>query len=495
MHRRDFLKLSAAAGGLILLQVPGSHSAGGAEPDGAGDADEPVHTELGLPFRISLAEWSLVKSLRAGKLDNLDFPRYARAEFGIDTVEYVDQFFSDKARDGAYLEELRKRCDSEGVRSGLIMVDTAGDLGDADAGRRARSVAEHQAWLDAAKTLGCHALRVNARGPGTPEELRGRIAESCSRLAEHAGKLDLNLLIENHGGPSSDPDWLVAVMREVRSPWFGTLPDFGNFPAETDRYLAVEKLMPFARAVSAKSLRFDEAGNETAIDYPRMMKVVLDAGYRGFVGIEAAAARSAEEEPRAIRLTQALLERIRSAQPVLRPLFNGLDLAGWVEMEGGEWRVEDGILSGRNGRNWSTDPSRAGSWLRSEREYADFELVVEYTVEPRSNSGVFLRSALERNPAFTGYEVQIHDSPGRPPSKGGPGSLYDYAAPSKNRVRPAGEWNQIRVIAKGPSIRVHLNGEMVVDVLGDRAPKGYIGLQNHDERSVVRFRHVLLAEL
>ncbi len=487
MNRREFLRrASTVAGGLGLFSLGGRVS-GFEGADAAPGGSVP-------PFQVSLAEWSLVKSLRGGKLDPLDFARYARKEFGIDCVEYVDQFYAGKAKDETLLAELKRRAEGEGVRSGLIMVDTAGKLGDGDARKRQEAVEKHIEWLHAARFLGCHAMRVNAYGDGSPEELRKRIVESGARLAEEGAKVGLNVVIENHGGPSSDGEWLAAVMKEVNSPWFGTLPDFGNFPGGTDRYRAVELMMPFAKAVSAKSGRFDAAGNEVETDYARMMKIVLDAGYRGWVGVESGAA-AADGEPGAIRLTQALLEKARAAAPVLQPIFNGRDLAGWEKVAGGDWSIEGGVLVGKNGRDWSTDPSRTGSWLRTAKEYSDFELYLEYTINEQSNSGVFFRSLLKRNPAFTGYEFQIHDSPGRPPSKGGPGSLYDYRVPAKNRIRAAGEWNSLRVIARGPSIRVHSNGEMVIDTQGDRSPKGFIGLQNHDERSVVRFRNIRLAEL
>jgi hypothetical protein len=348
--------------------------------------------------------------------------------------------------------------------------------------------------MDAAKTLGCGVVRANARGEGAPEDLLGRMAESAARLAEYGKEIGINFVIENHGGPSSDPSWLVRLIERVDSPWFGTLPDFGNFPATVDRYDAVRRCMPYAKAVSAKAGRFDDSGNELGTDFPRMMRIVLEAGYRGYVGIESGAS-SAEGEPDAIRKTQALLEKIRDAEPPLVPIFNGSNLDGWQKVAGGDWTVEDGVLIARNGKDWSTDPSRAGSWLRTDKEYGDFELYLEYTVEPRSNSGIFLRAAPTRNPAFTGYEVQIYDAPGAEPSRGGPGSLYDYVAPSKNRVLPAGQWNRVRVIARGERIQVHINGEMVVDTRGDRARRGYIGLQNHDARSVARFRHVLLRGL
>lgn len=492
MNRRDFFKCTArAAGGLGILSSARAMLRGAAPAAAAGE----MHSVP--PFEISLAEWSLEKSLFAKKIDNLDFPRIAKKDFGIDTVEYVDQFFEDKARDTGYLTELKKRCEGEGVRSGLIMIDTAGPLGDADAAKRAKAVDNHKAWLDAAKFLGCHSMRVNAHGGGSADELRGRVVESCGKLAEHGRSLDVNVIIENHGGTSSDPEWLARVMREVNSPWFGTLPDFGNFPESTDRYVAIGKMMPFAKAsVSAKTNKFDAAGTEISTDYPRMMKVVLDAGFRAYLGIECEGAEKAEEEMHHIGMAKAVLEKIRAAQPVLKPLFNGKDLTGWAKVAGGDWSVEDGILIAKNGRDWSTDPARTGSWLRTEKEYGDFELYLEYmTAKPKSNSGVFIRSGVERNPAFSGYEVQIYDEVGTPARKTGPGSLYDYAAPSKNRQRPVGEWSSIRVLARGPSIRVHVQGEMVIDTKGDRNSKGYIGLQNHDDRSEVRFRNVQLVEL
>lgn len=494
MLRRELLKRAAlAVGGLQLASCARQR----------GQVVDAVRNAAGWPaqapppFRISLAQWSLNKTLFAKKLDNLDFPAYTRKEFGIDTVEFVDQFFADKSRDTAYLTELKKRCDGEGVRAGLIMIDTAGHLGDPDAARRAASVENHKGWLDAAKFLGCHTIRVNAHGDGgTPDEVRARIVESMSRLAEYGKQLDVNVVIENHGGNSSNPAWLAQVMKEVGSPWFGTLPDFGNFPPETDRYEAVRQLMPFARAVSAKTHELDITGKELSTDYPRMMKIVLDAGYRGYVGIECEGAKTPEEEPRDIKFTHTILQAIRATCPVPRPLWNGVDLAGWARVAGGEWAVENGALVARNGKDWSTDPTRTGSWLRTEKEYGDFELTLEYSIaREKSNSGIFFRSALEKNPAFTGYEVQIYDDPGSPPRKSGPGALYDVVAPSKNRVLKVGEWNQVRVIARGQSIRVHVNGEQVVDFTGDRATRGYIGLQNHDDRSEVHFRNLAIAEL
>lgn len=177
-----------------------------------------------------------------------------------------------------------------------------------------------------------------------------------------------------------------------------------------------------------------------------------------------------------------------------KALFNGRDLTGWVVMHGGEWTVKDGVLVGRNGRDWTTNPEVSGSWLRSERQYGDFILEFEYAIE--GNSGVFLRSGLERNPAFTGYEMQIVSDHGRPPTKGSAGGLYDVVAANRNMSRPAGEWNQVRICYEGERVQIVWNGELVVDYQeANRSRRGYIGLQNHDDRSVVKFRNLRITEL
>ena len=169
-------------------------------------------------------------------------------------------------------------------------------------------------------------------------------------------------------------------------------------------------------------------------------------------------------------------------------LFNGRDLNGWVVMHGGDWQVEDGTLVGRNGLAWTTNPERSGSWLRTAREYGDFTLELEYAI--KGNSGVFLRSGLEKNPAFTGHEMQILADHGQPPRKSNTGSLYDVVAPTRNMSRPTGEWNEVRIDCQGRRIQITMNGEKIVDYQSDRRTHGYIGLQNHDTNSVVRFRNL-----
>jgi sugar phosphate isomerase/epimerase len=296
----------------------GAAAAVGAVVGPTAAASSAVTAEPTKDFKISLAEWSLHRALfgRAGKkIDNLDFPRVAKDEFGIDAVEYVNQFFKDKATDDKYLADLKKRCDDLGVRSLLIMCDGEGALGDADEAKRKQAVANHHRWVDAAKFLGCHSIRVNAQSSGGYDEQIGRAADGLARLTEYGVKCDINVIVENHGGLSSNGAWLAAVIKKVGSPRCGTLPDFGNFriskDEEYDRYKGVTELMPFAKGVSAKSHDFDEAGNETHTDYVKMMKIVLDAGYSGYVGIEYEGGKLAE--PDGIRATKKLLERVRGS--------------------------------------------------------------------------------------------------------------------------------------------------------------------------------------
>jgi len=262
-------------------------------------------------FKISLAEWSLNKTIWAGKMTNLDFPRIAKRDFGIDCVEYVDQFFADKGGDDAYFAELKKCCDDEGVTSGLIMLDTPGAYAASDKAVRETAIEKACVFMHGAAQLGCYAIRINAPGDGTPEEHAKRMIESGFRLAEYAATLNLYVLIENHGGLSSDPNWLVPIMEQVNHPNFGSLPDFGNFAPETDRYDGVKRLMPYAKAVSAKASNFSEDGLCVETDYFKMMSIVKEAGFRGYIGIESGH-KDQEHEPDAIRMTHDLLKRFLS---------------------------------------------------------------------------------------------------------------------------------------------------------------------------------------
>lgn len=248
----------------------------------AGSAQDPL-------FRISLAQWSLHRRLFAGELDNLDFARTTRS-LGIDGVEYVNQFFMDKATDMAYLGEMKSRAENEGVQSILIMCDNEGALGAPEDGARKTAVENHYKWVDAAKFLGCHSIRVNGYSTTDYEESQKLVADGLSQLIEYADTQDINVIVENHGGFSSNARWLVGVMELVDHPRVGTLPDFGNFRINQDEtydsYQGVQEMMPYAKGVSVKPQGFDANGNSVEIDLVRMMRIVLDAGYHGFCGIE-----------------------------------------------------------------------------------------------------------------------------------------------------------------------------------------------------------------
>jgi sugar phosphate isomerase/epimerase len=262
-------------------------------------------------FEISLAQWSWHKRLfgeTGPKLDNLDFAEEAH-DFGFQAIEYVNQFFKDKANDTAYLAEMKRRADDLGVRSVLIMCDDEGALGDPDSRRRAQAVQNHHKWVRAAGYLGCHSIRVNAYSEGPDDKQLKLAADGLRSLSEYAAQYKINVIVENHWGLSSNGKWLSSVIKQVNLPNCGTLPDFGNFPPDIDSYDAVKMLMPYAKSVSAKSYDFDEKGDETRIDYYRMMKIVLDAGYKGFVGIEYEGEKLSETD--GIVATKKLLEKIR----------------------------------------------------------------------------------------------------------------------------------------------------------------------------------------
>jgi len=321
MNRRKFLQHSARLAGSIGLA--GQTLFGCQKPDSSANKQSAAASGAASPlFKISLAEWSLHKTLFGGQLDNLDFAKTAKTDYGIEAIEFVNQFFKDKAKDTAYLQELKNRAEGEGVRMLLIMCDGEGQLGDPEAAKRTAAVENHYKWADAAKSLDCHSIRVNAASAGSFEEQQKLAADGLGRLTEYGAKLGLNVIVENHGGLSSHGEWLSGVMKTVNHPRCGTLPDFGNFclkyagngcAEEYDRYKGVQELMPFAKAVSAKSHEFDASGNEIHTDYRRMMKIVLDAGYHGFIGIEYEGPTLSE--PDGIRATKKLLEKVMQELP------------------------------------------------------------------------------------------------------------------------------------------------------------------------------------
>ena len=266
-------------------------------------------------FKISLAEWSLHRELFSKKIDHLDFISLAKTEFGISAVEYVNSFFFEKARDRKYLNKMKSRANDHDVRSLLIMCDNEGNLGDPDKNKRYKAVENHYKWAEAAAFLGCHSIRVNARSDDklSYDNQLDLAADGLSRLVDFCSDLKINAIVENHGGLSSNGAWLSALMKKIDHPSVGTLPDFGNFMIQDnewyDRYKGVEELMPFAKAVSAKSHEFDLNGNEVRTDYNKMMEIVLKAGYNGYVGIEYEGDKHSEYD--GIHLTLKLLKKIK----------------------------------------------------------------------------------------------------------------------------------------------------------------------------------------
>jgi sugar phosphate isomerase/epimerase len=310
-NRRDFVKKVLKGAGVLTIA--------GALPSFILSEEE----EKKFDFKISLAQWSLHKSFFDKKINALDFPVVARTKFQIEAVEYVNQFFKSQAKDTEFLKQLKQRCDDNNVKSLLIMVDQEGSLADTEAATGQKAVENHYKWVDAAAYLKCHSIRVNLHGNGTEEEWKKASIANLGKLAEYGAKSKINVIVENHGGFSSNGKLLADVIRQINNPYCGTLPDFGNFCMRRekgdlwespcvdwyDRYKGVEEMLPFAKGVSAKTFDFNEAGNETTIDYMKMMKLVKESKYKGYVGIEYEGNVMSEED--GILATKKLLESIR----------------------------------------------------------------------------------------------------------------------------------------------------------------------------------------
>ena len=288
MNRRHFLASSSAA---ALSPTVFGH-----------DKKKPL-------YDISLAQWSNHRMLQKGKLTNLDWPQYTKDNYDILALEYVNQFFKDKAEDATYLADLNKRVNDLGMTNVLIMIDGEGHIGAKTEKARNKTVDKHKPWVTAAKTLGCHSIRVNAYGVGTPEEAAKQVTDGLHKLSTFAADHEIDIIVENHGGNSSNGKWLSGVLAAVNLPNCGSLPDFGNFH-EYDRYQGIRDLMPFAKGVSAKSHEFDDDGNEVRTDFAKAMELVLKANYHGYVGVEYEGKKHSEDE--GIKLTKALLEKVRS---------------------------------------------------------------------------------------------------------------------------------------------------------------------------------------
>jgi sugar phosphate isomerase/epimerase len=304
--RRDFIsKLSLATAGIGLSPLL---------PSGLMAA--PQVDRKAFTAEISLGQFSFASELFSGKMSMLDFPQRAVKELGINALEYVSMFFNGKHTDAAFLKELKNLSDDLGATNHLIMVDGE-NLASLDAAARKRAVESHHPWIDAAKYLGCTSIRVNlgdsskalsgGAEEGSAEEVAKAALDGYSSLLEYGEKTGMNVVVENHFGYSTDPDWLVGIMSQVNSDKKGFLPDFGNFCAqrskpegtgiqallsttcvkEHDKYEGVAKMMPYAKGISAKSHKFDAAGNDLETDYRRMFELIKASGWTGgYIGIE-----------------------------------------------------------------------------------------------------------------------------------------------------------------------------------------------------------------
>ena len=259
-------------------------------------------------FKISLAEWSLHRALWSGKtITNLDFPRIAKKTYDLDAVEYVSTFFKGKGEDQAYLTALKDSCTKYGVKSLIIMVDGEGNLADTSVAKRTKAIENHYKWVKAAKFLGCHSIRVNAGGSGTMGQMQVAAIDALTKLSTYAADYGINVIVENHGGNSSIGKWLAEIMKTVNRPNCGTLPDLGNF-YEYDRYAGVTDMMPYAKGVSGKTHDFDAEGNETKIDYAKMMKIIADSKYSGYIDVEYEGNILSEDE--GIKASIALVKKV-----------------------------------------------------------------------------------------------------------------------------------------------------------------------------------------
>jgi len=275
------------------------------------------------PLKIGLAQWSFHRALRSKKLDNLDFAKTAKEKFDISVVEYVNVFFSDKVNNKEYLNEMVARSVDIGVKNSLIMIDGEGNLGDSNERKRNKAIDNHKKWVEAANYIGCNHIRVNAAGNGSEDEVSKYASDSLQKLGDFSKDFKINIIVENHGGYSSDAQWLVGVIKNTERKNVGTLPDFGNFcvksrpnklsswgglsgcAVEYDKYKGVKEMLPYAKSVSAKSINFDDQGSSIEIDFYKMMKIVKQSGYSEYVSIEYEGNSHSEEE--GIRLTKKLM--------------------------------------------------------------------------------------------------------------------------------------------------------------------------------------------
>lgn len=309
-NRRRFIKNALL--GATSLTFP-TYLSYGAHPLGRKEANDP---------KISLAQWSLHRSLQKGDIQAEDFAQIAKNDYNISAIEYVNQFYVEQATNQKFWGQMKARADDLGVKSLLIMVDDEGELGNTSEPLRKNAVKNHYKWIHAAKILGCHSIRVNAFGQGSKDVLYDPLVDGLGELAAYGAQQQINILIENHGMHTSDGAYMTGIIKEVDNPYLGTLPDFGNWCLNAEwgstknnqctqiypHEKGVADFLPFAKGVSAKSYNFDKDGNETYLDYPKLLGLVKAANFDGFIGIEYEGDQLSEAE--GIKATKKHIEQV-----------------------------------------------------------------------------------------------------------------------------------------------------------------------------------------
>ncbi|MGX1928260.1 sugar phosphate isomerase/epimerase family protein [Flagellimonas sp. 2504JD4-2] len=312
MKRRKFVANSAKVG--LAITALGGYACKQAKKEPEKEVVEVSEEETMAPFfKLSLAQWSMHRMIRNEGVDPYTFAERAKA-WGFTGLEYVSGlYYPELEKDNfseaamkAFVDKSNAEAEKHGMKNLLIMIDGQGDLATPDAEERKKAVENHHKWVDAAAAMGCHTIRVNLSGADDAEEWTSASIDGLTQLATYAKPKNINITVENHGGFSSNGEMLANVMKQVNMDNCGTLPDFGNFcmkwaewPACDDwydRYKGMKELMPYAKAVSAKSHDFDEEGNEIHSDYVKMLKIVKDAGYTGYIGVEYEGSGKGEEE-------------------------------------------------------------------------------------------------------------------------------------------------------------------------------------------------------
>ncbi|WP_417443130.1 sugar phosphate isomerase/epimerase family protein [Joostella sp.] len=328
MERRKFITNSSKAG--LAISFLGMYAC---KETSSEKKELKQNTPVFEPFfKLSLAQWSLHKMIREEKLNPMDFAKKAK-ELGFEGLEYVNQLYNKEIEKRgnnnkaiiSLAEDLKKISDKEGMLNQIMMVDLQGEenlLSTADEKLRKQAVENHKIWIDATAILECHSMRINLFGSNDEKIWKEKSVASLNELSEYASEKNVNVIVENHGALSSNGALMAEVMKTVNRDNCGTLPDFGNFCVrreddklwdapcidQYDIYKGVEELMPFAKGISAKTFNFDENGDETTIDFYRMMKIIKDAGFKGFVGVEYEGDTLSEEK--GIIASKALLLKV-----------------------------------------------------------------------------------------------------------------------------------------------------------------------------------------